>query len=402
MKMRYKSTLLAGITLIGLPLCLLSSCTSALLSNSPNSKKIHVKIVADSTYVTSVRWKNNVCQMMDAVNEVYRSWYEIEFIIDTIQLIDFSISEQCPNLYENDCIVTQIPRGSSDLVIFLSKETSTARYSLAGSSYPDLGYVYVKQMNWPGAKEPFKWAFIVTVHELAHMLGAMHIYPQSGKRYITTPTMHDLRIQREGKTYAFGDPQFDPANRRIIAAFTTRPFFENSWTPATWPTIRKAYDVTHNSFDQWRLNDKGAFTDNPDSYFLIHDRYYFLATFASLCKLDTLALAYADSLNIISTALLKLEPSSTNQPLYYLKENMGSNWSLAIKAHACYLKAEILMRAFRFDEADSQAQLYAEKSQNAGFSPIGIEKEKAFLFWKQRMYRQQKMERDNGGTPENH
>jgi hypothetical protein len=91
----------------------------------PDSKyrTVHVRVAADPGFASHLFWKDNVRSLFAAVNTQYHSWIEVEFVVDTIVVFNAETLSTCQGVFEDDCLRASLPKGSSDLVVYLTRSS---------------------------------------------------------------------------------------------------------------------------------------------------------------------------------------------------------------------------------------------------------------------------------------
>jgi hypothetical protein len=207
-------------------------------------------------------------------------------------------------LFNRDCLLKDVSRGSSDLVIYFARAGTRKRGAFLGKSLFDYGYVWVKQPAWAHVKNGYQKAFHILLHELAHAFGAVHLYCDDDDRSpaLMCPMVSEWLIRQKGMERVYDPSPLHPGNARIMRVMRNRSFRPGEWTDSLWPQIRAAYDSLRIEWNRWSIDDS-VLSGHEKNVFLEDDPFFYLATWASLSGRDSLALLYADSMRQVSEAL---------------------------------------------------------------------------------------------------
>jgi hypothetical protein len=221
---------------------------------------VHVKVAADPSFGRGIHWRDNAANLISTASDLYYSWFGIRFKIDPMVIVQVD-SAACGGLMlDNDCLMRQVPRGNTDIVVYFSREGAPADYSYAGYAIYRQGYVVIKQGNSASVSRGYQASFLALVHEIGHVFGAVHIYPDPDPnvRYVMNPSLSDQVYDKQGKDSTLLFPDFHPANRVIIAALIDRPFGHRQWGAERWPKIRAAYDAMRREYGNFSLAPDGT------------------------------------------------------------------------------------------------------------------------------------------------
>jgi hypothetical protein len=239
-----------------------------------------------------------------------------------------------------DRLISTVPRGSSDIVMYFSKQSDFNMFHYAGLTTADLGYIKVVKMNWRNLKEPFKLAYYRMLHELGHVFGAMHIHEDFNRIYIMNPDLKPDRLfVKQGMKFVLREPEFHPGNLTVIRALFDRPFNAGGWPGDRWPKIKAAYEYSGERYIKSYIAEGNQIKYEKYDEIFRTDYYTCLSNWASLCGHDSAALVYADS------ALNTVRALDAKSPLFELIERdtfeAASHWRRAI----IYLRSKKTARA---------------------------------------------------------
>jgi hypothetical protein len=285
-------------------LLLLTQCTPPGLATAKTNRTVHFRIVVSPEYAGNVMWRENVGNLMRVTGEFYRSLSEVVFVIDTMYTWDMKTSPSYSQVSGEVCLMKEVPKGSSDIVLYIAKQSvPSLGLTLLGYSQVRFGYLFVNQMDRLFAeRQGYLYAYHTMVHELAHMFGAVHCYPDEKSPDFMNPIVSNRLVQREGKSVEYREPAFHPNNAAIVAALLDRPFSPLDSARTPWSNVDRVYHRMRLDVNPWKLSG-GMLTNYEFDWFFEEDPYYFLATWASLWGKDTLALAYLDSVEVLWKAM---------------------------------------------------------------------------------------------------
>jgi len=322
---------------------------------------VHVKVAADPSFAQGIHWRDNAANLISTASDLYYSWFNIRFRIDTMVIVQVD-SAGCGGLMlDNDCLMRQIPRGNADIVICFSKEGSPADYSYAGYTLYRQGYVVIKQGSGASVSRGYKASFLALVHEIGHVFGAVHIYPDPDPnvRYVMNPSLSDQVYDKQGKDSVLLFPDFHPANRAIIAALINRPFANRHWGAERWPAIRAAYDAMRREYGNFSIASGGTLRNYELNALYQNEPYSYLSTWASACGLDSLALIYCDSFKIVSNAMISTCNTTDHACLSRMCRGFGCATAarhereMEIERSYLWQKANLLLSCGKIHDADA-------------------------------------------------
>ncbi|OGJ97712.1 MAG: hypothetical protein A2324_14480 [Candidatus Raymondbacteria bacterium RIFOXYB2_FULL_49_35] len=373
----------------------LFNCSSiVMMNNKVGYRKVHAAIIVDPTYTVNQYWRQNLEMIVDKVNEVYGSWFDIVFIVDTMYEYDMSKNPDFYTMHEIHALIKNVPKGSADIVIHFSKEKNMFRYDFAGIASSEFGYVQIKQMNWTDAREPFQMAYYTLLHELAHLFGAMHVYPVKNTSFVMEPRLSYYVLDYQGKGVTIIDPEFHPGNTAIIRALALRPFQDTNWSERKWPVIAEAYRSVCETYNGGGMDAEGL--DNfYNQTFYQQEPYLYLSTWASLCGRDSLAIAYIDSF-VSYAAAIKTTCASTRaggrtREMCGALRRYGDIWFEIQEIFSHYNKAEVLVRAGKLAESDAEMNQFITMAKKQNYTLLDTGKLEAFYSWLREKARNKKI-----------
>ena len=346
------------VCLLSLPFVFSCAQLESFFITPASVRTVHVKVVADPSFANNVSWRTNAGNLIVAASGIYESWFNIRFVIDTMLIWSMDAAACHGTSLDQDCLVESVPRGNSDIVIFFAKEGVEDRFHLAGLSYALYGYIFVTQGSWVHNRIGYDAAYMTLVHELGHLFGAVHIYKprELDLRYVMNPYLTDKLFEKDGMEYETKMPDFHPATVTIINALRDRPFTMEKWAPAFWPKIRNAYQKARGEYCNFRMQS-GMMRDYESNDIYQNQIYFYLSNWASACGQDSLALAYCDSMDLLSDAMAAACRSECHSRMC---ADLGCSgiergiWTINCEISYRWLKSYLLLRAGKSELADAQ------------------------------------------------
>jgi len=364
---------------------LIHNCTP-LIQTSTMYRQIHVKVVADSTFMGTSRWENNVHNLFENASRVYESWFDITFIIDTIVTWDMSEASCITEYFAYDCLMKEVPKGKSDIVVYLSKEDHGKSF-YAGLSLIENGYILVHHDSRRHRKGTYEEAFHVLIHELGHMFGGIHLYYDKNKPYIMNAYLHDNLLTRKGFEYHYSEPDFHPGNVTIIQAMRSRPFTDSGWIGYDWEQLQTTYQAVRNKYNPWTISRSKMIQGHAFNHFHEGDMFAFLSSWASLAGKHALALQYIDSLELLMESIASkciAEGNAGNEKICRrcrTDKYHASEWLEFKKATLANRKALIYLKEGNATKADSCFQKFLS-TMPASLLSIKMKYLNSFNFYK--------------------
>ena len=281
-------------------ICLACACVYPLRTGGA-CRTVHIKAVVDPAIAADPAWRTSITGLFDKTNAVFRQWAGISFAIDTLYAWDIEKSASWSQLLMGDCLVNEISKGESDIVVYFSP-TSNPPAMIAGMTLYELGYACI-QVTTDGVAQGFdRKTYFSLVHWLAHIFGAVHCYFNGHTVTIMNPFIHDGQVIESSEPRK---PVIHRGNRTIMAALAERPFREDQWISALWPPIKQVYDYMRNTNNRWRIAENGEVAGYERDAFHEGNLMLYLSSWASLCGMPREALLYLDSLDLLADAIHK-------------------------------------------------------------------------------------------------
>jgi len=281
-------------------ICFACACASPLRNNGPCCT-VHIKAIVDPAIASDPAWRTSITGLFEKASTVFQSWAGISFTIDTLYSRDIEQMPSYGQLLMGDCLVSEIAKGPSDIVVYFSP-TSNPPAMIAGMTLYELGYAYI-QVTTNGAAQGFdRKTYFSLVHWLAHMFGAVHCYFNGRTVTIMNPFIHDGQVLESTEPER---PGIHRGNRTIMTSLSERPFREDQWTSALWPPIKQVYDEMRNTYNRWRIVENGEVVGYERDAFHEGNLMLYLSSWASLCGMPSEALLYLDSLDLLVDAIQK-------------------------------------------------------------------------------------------------
>ncbi len=271
----------------------LLSCDPFLYEEKP-VRVVRCKIAVCPRFAARQTWRDNAARLIDAADATFRSWAEVGLEIDTMVVVDLSVSGCYTGHYISDCMIREIPKDGSDIVIYFSKDRRPETPYLGLSKF-EFGYAHVIQADWDQKNRDYLFAFHTLIHELGHMFGAVHVYTDQNDRKVMNPMVDHHLVRKVGTDWKYTKPEFHRGNMEIMLACAHRGFSRNQWWEKAWQNIRGAYDCIPQEYNKY-YESHGLLKNTAFNEFVEGDRFHFLATWASLAGHRGQALAYLDSL----------------------------------------------------------------------------------------------------------
>ncbi|MBD3315165.1 MAG: hypothetical protein GF344_05215 [Chitinivibrionales bacterium] len=352
---------------MALILCLvigLSRCSSLLLENA-NARTVRCKVVVSPEFAENTKWRQNVETLVEYADRVMYSWADIHLHIDTMTVFDVESSSSYAGHFFHDCLIKEIPKGSSDIVLYFSRHrTPQGRH--VGMSKFEFGYLHVVQLDWDQKNRDYMFACHTLLHELGHMFGAVHVYRLEQGPRMMNPYLEERLVQKKGMAWEYKEPEFNLTNAKIMAACAHRGFRPREWSDSTWRTIRDAYARIPEMHNKWRFSSDGKILSHEFNEFVEGQRFAFLATWASLSGHHDLALKYLDTLEWFEECAHATCLAETGSVSRLCRRRGGHNRSeidsYAFSTHAWIQlrKAYVFLRAGKVHEADSCRKLFTD------------------------------------------
>lgn len=355
-----KKFILSGIILL-LSLADTTARTSLLLDAlKPKAMHpVHIKVVVNSTFASNALWKNNVHTLISAASKTYESWINVNFVVDTMIIWDVEKSLGRQKLFVYDCLMKEIPRGRSDIVVYFMKELMPTEF-WAGISLYTRGYVMVKQIDDSVIRDGFQIAFHTLVHELGHVFGATHTYFDNNGHEIMNPSIHDKLVEKVGKERVYTEPEFHRGNVTIMTALANRPFGDTIWSGDLWKNIRRAYNQTRREYCSFSITASGEIANHTYDEFIEAHIFGYLSSWAQMCGRESLAIRYLDTLDLYYQAVnrtCKRQGVAGNQKICSECCRSGTAvsdaWLLHQRIAVSFRKAEAYLFFGKIGQADS-------------------------------------------------
>lgn len=339
---------------------LLTGCAALFTQAPPPARTVHVKVVADPSFAGHSRWRANAQNLVAAASDVYRSWFGLGFVVDTMVVWDMASSPCYQTMFDWDCLCSRVGRDSADIVVHFVKAANPEEHRLAGISLYEQGYVRVTQADWPQAVGGYQHAFITLVHELGHAFGAFHVYhdQKHPAHYIMNPVLSPKTVFRRGVELETNVPEWHPANQVIIRAMRDRPFAGAGWDSANWNRIHAAYRTVRQQYVGFRIDSRGRMVDFADNELVQPDYFSYLSSWAMLCGEDSLALQYLDSVRVtldgVRNTCLDCGANCQAHVCWYAgtQSREVERWYRTHIALYSLEKAHLLLRAGEFAQAE--------------------------------------------------
>jgi hypothetical protein len=285
-------------------LFLIVQCTGPAM-NARGSRIVHVKVVADPAIASSPEWQASIANLFENASRVFRSSAGVMFKIDTMYVWDVEKAPSYGDMLLGDCLVKELPKGTSDIVVYFSTSGSPPSLIAAMTLY-ELGYAYIQQITPSAAAGEDMRTYHSLIHWLAHMFGAVHCYLNKENVTVMNPFVHDGIVVGGGEKGERSEPKFHKGNLAIINALSRRPFGEKEWNAGYWPSIKKAYERTRRTYNPWKIGDDGEIAGYQSDAFHEGNMMLYLSSWAALCGKYGEASLYLDSLDLVVNAIQKI------------------------------------------------------------------------------------------------
>jgi len=339
-------------------LLLMLSCNSAVLFKDPPSKRVFtVKVVADPSFANHTAWKDNVTNLITNASRVYKSWFEVTFVIDTMVVWDISKEPCYHEMFEYDCLMKSVPKDGADIVLCFFKEDDRYKFHIAGYSFYEYGYIRVTQGAWWYNKGGYEIAFVTLVHELGHFFGGIHVRhdPRSETRYVLSPQLSEDLVAKKGMEYEVQLPDFHPGNVQIIKTLVDRPTGRSD-CDSCFRRIQKAYAEARREHGQFQMGQGPDIAAFQADGLAIPDIYHYLSNWASIYKKDSLAIAYLDTMVQALRAVTRACRECRGACPPGLCTSIGGWYAEYEKSWYHYDRAVILLGAGRYGQAERAFQ----------------------------------------------
>jgi hypothetical protein len=289
-----------------------ASCVCALVTPGCNGpglipaghRTIHTRVVVDPEIAALSHWQESVIQIFRSTNNIMASTTGVTFTIDTMFVVDIEKRPSYPVLLLADCLVKEIPRGKSDVVVFFSTKGNPASL-IAGMTQYELGYAHIRLTRSAGDTAINPHVTGILVHAFAHMLGAVHCYYNHDNITVMNPFIHDGLVDEPKSAGEYTRERFHPGNQKIMHVMARRPFTENLWDTGEWEPIRTVYDDVRKKYNSWEIDGNGEIAGYESDAFHEGNLLLYLSSWSSLCGRPREALGYLDSLTMLLTAIRK-------------------------------------------------------------------------------------------------
>jgi hypothetical protein len=263
------------------------------------ARTVRVKIVADSEIAALPDWKNSISAMFDSISRCMRPWAHVGFAIDTFVTWDCAKAPSYDSLLPGDCLIREVPKGESDIVVYFDKWGYSPTFSEAMPLY-EQGYAYIRLPMQSDGETIDRRARNTVIHWLGHLFGAVHCYYDSSRVTLMNPFVHEGIIV-EGDTGR--EAVFHRGNGMIMSVLSRRPFEESGWDSTLWPPIRAVYGKIRDHYNRWRIDTSGELVDYSSDAFHESNPLLYLSSWASLCGLPAVSLSYLDSVAAVYRAI---------------------------------------------------------------------------------------------------
>jgi hypothetical protein len=263
-----------------------------------------VKVLVDPDIATDPSWRAAVLSLFDKTNATMRQWAGVTLRVDTIVLWDIEKSPSYKSLLLGDCLMKEQPKGKYDILVYIGT-TGSPPPMTEGMPFFEAGYVFLQQPAPLSARSIDAKTYFSLVHWAAHIFGAVHCYFDKSNITIMNPYIHDgsmLDIDAAGASF---EPKFHKGNVRIMTALSRRPFDDHGWTKSLWPPIQKTYEKVRFEFNPWRIDESGEMVGYQADAFHEGNLYLCMSSWASLCGMREVAIAYLDSVARVVVAMKK-------------------------------------------------------------------------------------------------
>ena len=278
----------------------LTHCAGRCTAGS-GARILHVKIVASPGIAAFPSWQDSISRLASEVSCVLQANAGVSLRVDTMVVWDAERAASYSQLLMEDCLVKEVPKDGSDIVVYISESGNTPSL-VAGMTLYELGYAQVPLRMAAGVSGEPTYAL---THWIAHMFGAVHCYYNKDNPTVMNPFIHDGMVAQSNAHAPRRTPKFHRGNVTIMRSMRDRPFDERQWLDngTTWPRIQQTYNDVRHRYNQWSLNGDGELTDYQDDAFHEGNLLLYLSTWASLCGEHDLAVRYLDSVGIVSAAV---------------------------------------------------------------------------------------------------